>query len=86
MRFLITTVRLATPIIFAAIGTFLAASSGIANIAIESIMTFAALAGVLGSYLSGSPWVGVLAGMDFLLICTYGRDGADPELLLYKKR
>ena len=63
MRFLITTVRLATPIIFAAIGTFIAASSGIGNIAIESIMTFAALAGVLGSYLSGSPWVGVLAGM-----------------------
>ncbi len=29
---------------------------------------------------------GVLANMDFILICTYGRDGADPELVLYKKR
>ena len=29
---------------------------------------------------------GVLANMDFILICTYGVDGADPELLLYKKR
>ena len=29
---------------------------------------------------------GVLANVDFLLICTYGKDGADPELLLYKKR
>lgn len=29
---------------------------------------------------------GVLANMDFILICTYGCDGADPELLLYKKR
>lgn len=29
---------------------------------------------------------GVLANMDFILICTYGEDGADPELLLYKKR
>lgn len=29
---------------------------------------------------------GVLANMDFILICTYGADGADPELLLYKKR
>ena len=63
MRFLITAIRLATPIVFAAIGTFIAASSGIGNIAIESIMTFAALAGVLGSYLSGSAWVGVLTGI-----------------------
>ncbi len=29
---------------------------------------------------------GVLANMDFLLVCTYGIDGADPELLVYKKR
>ena len=29
---------------------------------------------------------GVLANKDFILICTYGRDGIDPELLLYKKR
>ena len=29
---------------------------------------------------------GVLANMDFILICTYGADGADPELVLYKKR
>lgn len=63
MRFLVTIVRLATPIVFAAIGTFIAAQSGIGNIAIESIMTFAALASVLGSYLSGSAWVGVLFGI-----------------------
>ena len=29
---------------------------------------------------------GVLANADFILICTYGCEGADPELLLYKKR
>ena len=29
---------------------------------------------------------GVLANMDFILICTYKEGGADPELLLYKKR
>lgn len=29
---------------------------------------------------------GVLAGMDFILICTYAPDGKDPELVLYKKR
>ena len=29
---------------------------------------------------------GVLANMDFILICTYGAEGADPELVIYKKR
>ena len=29
---------------------------------------------------------GVLANMEFILICTYGEGGADPELVLYKKR
>ena len=29
---------------------------------------------------------GVLANMDFILISTYSADGADPELVLYKKR
>lgn len=29
---------------------------------------------------------GVLANMDFILICTYEEDGKNPELLLYKKR
>ena len=29
---------------------------------------------------------GVLANMDFILICTYEKDGQNPELILYKKR
>ncbi len=29
---------------------------------------------------------GVLANMDFIMICTYEAEGANPELLLYKKR
>ena len=40
----------------------------------------------LESELGGERCFGVLANMDFILICTYGKDGADPELLLYKKR
>lgn len=31
-------------------------------------------------------YFGVLAGMDFILISTYGEGGSDPQLLLYKKR
>nr|MBQ6241221.1 helix-turn-helix domain-containing protein [Lachnospiraceae bacterium] len=34
----------------------------------------------------GDRCFGVLANMDFILICTYGEGGADPELVLYKKR
>ena len=29
---------------------------------------------------------GILANMDFIMVCTYGEEGADPELLIYKKR
>ena len=34
----------------------------------------------------GDRCFGVLANMDFILICTYKADGEDPELVLYKKR
>ena len=40
----------------------------------------------LESELGGERCFGVLANMDFILICTYGAEGADPELVLYKKR
>lgn len=40
----------------------------------------------LESEFGGDRCFGVLANMDFILICTYGKDGADPELVLYKKR
>ena len=34
----------------------------------------------------GERCFGVLANADFILVCTYGENGTDPELLLYKKR
>lgn len=34
----------------------------------------------------GSRCFGIAANMDFILICTYGENGADPELVVYKKR
>lgn len=40
----------------------------------------------LESKFGGERCFGVLSDMDFILICTYGADGADPELVLYKKR
>ena len=40
----------------------------------------------LESEFGGERCFGVLANMDFIMVCTYGIDGADPELLLYKRR
>jgi len=34
----------------------------------------------------GDRCFGIIANMDFILVCTYGVDGADPELVVYKKR
>ena len=40
----------------------------------------------LESEFGGERCFGVLANMDFILVSTYGEDGAAPELVLYKKR
>ena len=40
----------------------------------------------LASEFGGERCFGVLACMDFILICTYEKDGLNPELVLYKKR
>ena len=40
----------------------------------------------LESEFGGDRCFGVLASMDFILVSTYGKDGTDPELILYRKR
>ena len=40
----------------------------------------------LESEFGGDRCFGILANMDFILVCTYGQNGTDPELVLYKKR
>ena len=40
----------------------------------------------LESEFGGDRCFGVLANMDFIMICTYEAGGANPELVLYKKR
>ena len=40
----------------------------------------------LESELGGDRCFGILASMDFILVCTYEKDGGNPELLIYKKR
>ena len=40
----------------------------------------------LESEFGGDRCFGILASMDFILVCTYEKNGENPELLIYKKR
>lgn len=40
----------------------------------------------LESEFGGERCFGILANMDFILVCTYEENGENPELVLYKKR
>jgi general nucleoside transport system permease protein len=55
--------RLAMPILYAALGEVFTERSGILNIGIEGMMLMGAFCGFLGSFLSNSPWVGMLFAM-----------------------
>ncbi|MGB3683771.1 MAG: ABC transporter permease [Rubrobacteraceae bacterium] len=69
---LASTVRNATPLVFAAMGGMFSERSGVVNIALEGLMLISAFAGVAGAFLSGSAWVGLgfalAAGLSFALI------------------
>ncbi|MBQ0035354.1 MAG: ABC transporter permease [Firmicutes bacterium] len=79
--------RLATPILFAAMGAFVSSASGISNIAIEAIMTLSAIGGVLGSYFTQSAVMGCIIGLAVgvlfaLLIALFSMElGASPILV-----
>jgi simple sugar transport system permease protein len=69
MRELLTTtllwsaMRLATPLILAALGGLFSERSGVINIALEGMMLAGAFAAASVTWLAGSPWPGLLAGI-----------------------
>src|SRR5688500_9068316 len=63
LAFLVQTVRIAIPYLFAATGGLLAERAGIVSLALEGFMLSGAFAAALGSFYSGSAWVGVLCGL-----------------------
>ena len=53
-------VRVAIPISFAALAGMLSERVGIVNMGLEGIMLIGSFFGVVGSYLSGNAWIGLL--------------------------
>ena len=59
----VAAIRISTPIALAAMGGAFSERAGIINIGLEGMILFGAFAGVLGSFFSGSPWLGVLSSI-----------------------
>lgn len=62
-NFLAADLRTATPILLCALGLVFSSKAGIVNIGAEGMMLMGALMGVVGSWLTGSVWGGVLLAM-----------------------
>ena len=58
-----STVRLATPLLLAAMGEVIAERSGVLNLGVEGMMLAGALAGFAGAVTTGSLWIGFGIGM-----------------------
>ncbi len=57
------TIRLSTPLLFAAIGGLFNERAGVINISLEGKMLLGALIGFMVSFSTGSPWLGLLTAM-----------------------
>ena len=55
-------IRVSTPFIFVSLGETLTEKSGRINLGLEGTLVFGAMLGYATAYLTGSPWLGVLAG------------------------
>jgi len=55
--------RIATPLIFAALGELISERAGVLNLGIEGIMLLSSMTGFTAAYVSGSLWLGLAAAI-----------------------
>jgi ABC-type uncharacterized transport system permease subunit len=58
-----STIRIATPVLLAALGELVAEKSGVLNMGVEGMMLAGAFMGFYATYLTGSLWIGIAFGM-----------------------
>lgn len=58
---LTSTIRIATPFLFAALGALVSERAGVLNLGVEGMLQMGALVGFLFTFQTGSLWLGVLA-------------------------
>ncbi|TPK98893.1 ABC transporter permease [Mesorhizobium sp. B2-4-14] len=63
VNILLTIATAATPLLIAAIGELVVERSGVLNLGVEGMMIMGAVAGFGAGYLTGSPWIGLLAAI-----------------------
>ncbi|MDO9546115.1 MAG: ABC transporter permease [Pelolinea sp.] len=61
--FLVSVIRISTPIIFPALGSLVSVKAGASNKALEGLMLVGAFTGVMVSAYTGNVWLAVLCGM-----------------------
>ncbi|MEW6308820.1 MAG: ABC transporter permease [Bacillota bacterium] len=61
--FVFASVRLASPLLLAAMGGLFSERAGVLSLGLEGMMLTGTLAAFLGSYYTGSPWVGLAIAM-----------------------
>jgi simple sugar transport system permease protein len=63
LSLIFSAIRLATPLIFAALGGLFSERSGVINIALEGLMLAGAFTAAVATYELGNPYLGLLCGM-----------------------
>lgn len=62
---LISTLRMSVPLTLVTLGAVISVRSGVMDLGAEGMMIAGSIFGVLGSYLTGSPWMGLCFAMFF---------------------